>query len=165
MNGILTVFRNLSDADVNFVLCGGMACVLQGCERTTQDMDICLSIDRENLTKAVRAFREMNMVPRIPEPIETLINPEKRGKWIKEKSAMVYYTLTAPRKLVQFDIFLHYPIPWDALLRDSEAMDLGGVTVKVSSRQQLISAKRKVIPPREKDLWDIRVLEGLNNEG
>jgi hypothetical protein len=162
MNGIIQIFLALEQAGVDYVLCGGMACVMQGCDRTTQDMDIALLMEKSNLEKAIAVFKSLNMIPRIPEPMESLTDTAIRESWINDKGAMVY-TLFSSDGLFQVDVFLHYPIRWEDLKMRAQSMMIGKSLVPVSSRADLITAKQAVNPPREKDLWDLRVLLELEN--
>lgn len=156
------IFIALNEHNVEFVLCGGVACVLQGCERTTQDLDLYISLEQANLMRAVEAFRSLDLQPRIPEPIESLADDHQRSRWIQEKNALVY-TLVSPEGLFQVDVFLTYPVPWQQLRQHADTMTVAGTQILVSSRDDLIAAKQQVQPPREKDLWDIRVLKELQN--
>ena len=159
-NRIQMVLSALHAHKVDFVLCGGVACVLQGCERTTQDLDVYIALQPANLQRAIKAFRSINFQPRIPEPMEALLEEEKRKQWLSEKNAIVY-TLVSPDGILQTDIFLSYPVPWQELRENAYKMTIGDTPILVSSRQDLIRAKQHIHPQREKDMWDIRVLKEL----
>jgi len=163
-NPFSDILSALSRAKVEYVLCGGVACVLQGCDRTTQDLDIHLAMDRENLEKALTVFRNLDFRPRIPEPMEAFLDPQRRESWRSEKNALVF-TLVSGDGLYQVDLFLAYPVPWDELRAGADEVFISGESVLVSSRKDLIRAKEAVHPIREKDLWDIRVLNELNAGG
>jgi hypothetical protein len=161
---IQQVLSALNEHLVDFVLCGGVACVLQGCERTTQDLDLFIALDQANLARAVAAFREIDLRPRIPEPMESLGDPRKRETWITEKNAIVY-TLVSHDGFFQVDVFWTYPIAWHQLRQNADTIRIGGYDIAVSSKADLIRAKEYINPPREKDLWDIRVLKELEADG
>ena len=59
----------------------------------------------------------------------------------------------------QVDVFLTYPVPWQQLRERADTMTVTDTQSLVASRDDLIDAKQQVQPPREKDLWDIRVLK------
>lgn len=157
---IVGLIADLAVGNVDFVICGGVACVLLGVERVTLDLDIRVPEDDDNFRRLVRALSERGMVSRIPEPMESLCDPRRREAWVREKGAVVW-TAQTPDGIEQVDVFLDYPIAWEDLLRDARAVSVRGSQVLVSSREHLIAAKRQVNPLRRKDLRDIEDLEAL----
>ncbi len=159
-NPVTTTLHALTDAGVRFVVCGGVACVLQGVERVTHDLDVRVALDDENLTRLIAVAKQLGLRPRIPEPIERLADPERRRVWVEEKRALVY-TLLSDSGAFAVDIFLAYPIPYSELAARSDVLMVDGRPIHVSSRADLVTAKRAVQPPRTKDLRDIEDLEEL----
>jgi hypothetical protein len=45
-NFLFDVISELKENEVDFVICGDVACVLQGCERTTFDIDLNILTDK-----------------------------------------------------------------------------------------------------------------------
>src|SRR5690606_28653839 len=148
------------DAGVAFVVCGGVACVLQGVARATHDLDLSLALDDENLARFVPVARALGLRPRIPEPLDALLDPARRRARTEEKQALVY-TLLSPDGAFWVDVFLRYPVPWDELVAGADTMQSDGRPVRVSSKEHLLVAKRAVQPPRRRDLRDIEDLEEL----
>jgi len=153
----------LADAHVHFVVCGGVACVLQGVARTTHDLDVRVALEAPDLEALVRVARGLDLRPRIPEPLDALLDPDRRRAWVEEKRAVVY-TLVAPTGAFSLDVFLNYPLSFDELAADADSFDIDGRRVLVSSKRHLILAKSKVTPPRKVDLRDIEDLEELLRE-
>lgn len=60
MEPLLQILKRLSDEGADFVLVGGMAATVQGAEIVTQDVDVCIPFDLENMTKVERALRGIN---------------------------------------------------------------------------------------------------------
>ncbi len=163
-NNIWDLITALSAKKVEFVVCGGVACFLHGVDRATFDLDISISISSENINKVIETAKSIGLKPRIPEPIESLLDPVKRELWVKEKGALVY-TLTVPDSIIQLDIFLSYPKTFEELYLNAEIMHIKGIDVAVSSKEDLIYAKSKVHPLRSKDRDDINELKKIiNNE-
>ncbi len=163
-NFILDLLKKLVENEIDFVVCGGIACVLQGCERTTFDLDIAVSFENENIERLVRFFKENSVfIPRIPEPIEKLKDKAIREKWIKEKNALVY-TLITKDGMFQIDIFLWYPIDFETLKRNADIFKIEDVEIKVSSKEDLLKAKEMITPLRDKDLLDIKELKRMIDE-
>lgn len=147
----------LSAAGVEFVICGGVACLLHGISRVTNDIDLAVELSEGNLRRFIETARLLRLQPRMPESLESLADPVKRDAWVQQKGAMVF-TLVSTSSPLQVDIFLHYPVPWRELQANAERRSLGTATVLVSSREDLIRAKRVVQPQRETDRRDIEDL-------
>lgn len=163
-NFILDFIKKLVINKIDFVICGGIACILQGCERATLDLDIAISFDPENIENFINLIKNnTNLKPRIPEPIENLKNIEIRNKWIYEKNALVY-TLISNDGIFQVDIFLNYPIDYNTLKSNADIFEIDGFEFRVSSKNDLILAKENIPNLRDKDLQDIKELKRLLNE-
>lgn len=162
-NPITETLIALADANVRFVVCGGVACILQGVARATHDLDVRIPLDDADLRNLLTVAHSLGLHPRIPEPLEALVDPERRRVWVEEKHAVVY-TLIAPSGAFALDIFLTYPIPFDELVAQADRFDISGRTVPVSSKRHLVEAKRAVQPPRTVDVRDIADLLELLND-
>src|SRR5262245_9682202 len=152
------VIRALAAANVEFVVCGGVACIMHGVSRTTADVDLAVNMEADNLRRFVDVVRELGFQPRIPEPLESLVDPRKRREWIERKNAMVF-TLVLPDHPTQLDVFLQYPIAYADLRSRANEMVGRNVTLYVSSKEDLVAAKRGT--GRELDARDISELERL----
>lgn len=157
---LVSLLKELSKAKINFVVCGGVACVLHGVERATYDLDVLVSLERDNLMKVVDVAGKFDLMPRIPEPVENLFDEHKRQIWLKEKGALVYTFLSGNSPL-QLDIFLSYPKTYDELFSNSEEIVLEDVTIRISSIEDLIFVKKHIEPLRDKDIIDIKELERI----
>jgi hypothetical protein len=150
----------LADANVRFVVCGGVACILQGVARTTHDLDVRVALETPDLEALVRVARALDLRPRVPEPLDALLDAERRRAWVEEKHAVVY-TLIAPSGAFSVDVFLNYPLSFEELAAEADSFDIEGRRVLVSSKRHLIVAKSSVVPPRKVDLRDIEDLQEL----
>lgn len=160
-NQLLDLVKSLSQNDVKYVVCGGIACVLHGVERNTYDVDISLDMNHANILKIIEIAKKFNLQPRIPEPIENLLDETKRNNWIQNKGAIVY-TLVAQDSPLQMDVFLKYPKTYDELARKADNVIIDGIKIPVSSIDDLILAKNAVSPMRDKDRTDILELKKIN---
>ncbi|MCI0473226.1 MAG: hypothetical protein L0Y76_06565 [Ignavibacteria bacterium] len=160
MNELINLIKELSKANIKFVVCGGVACVLQGVERTTFDLDVSLDLSEDNLLKVIKLSKEYGLVPRIPEPVENLLDKEKRKTWVQQKNALVY-TFNIKNTALQLDIFLDYPFSYSELMSSAEKIDIEGVEIYISSKKDLLAAKNSMTEKRDKDLLDIKELKKL----
>lgn len=155
-----TLFHQLNRHNVDFVVCGGVACVLHGVSRVTNDIDLCIDMQSPNISGFINAVRELNAKPRIPEPLDSLMDPDRRQTWIREKNATVF-TLFLPDSPYQIDVLLQYPIAFADLKSRATRMRSEQTEFLVSSRTDLIEAKKLVDPPRRIDQRDIEDLQEL----
>ncbi len=159
-NPIRQTLTALVDGNVRFVVCGGVACILQGVARATHDLDVRVALEDADLRSLVGVARSLGLRPRIPEPLDALLDPERRRVWTEDKNAIVY-TLVSPSGAFALDIFLRYPIGFAELVASADPFDIDGRRVLVSSKRHLVEAKRAVQPPRKTDLRDIEDLQEL----
>lgn len=163
--GLRRIIVALIDGEVDFVVCGGVACILQGVVRSTADLDCCVRMEQQNLERFVRAVADLGFRLRVPEPIDALLDPQRRRAWVVEKQARVI-TLVADDATAQVDMFLEYPVPYDELAARADPATTLGRTFRVSSKADLLLAKRAVDPPREIDRRDIvDLMARLREEG
>lgn len=120
-------------------------------------------MDEENLEVLIQALKELELSPRIPEPLENLKDKDTRKRWVEEKNAVVY-TVMSNNGMIQIDIFLAYPISFQNLKNKADVFKIDGVQFYVSSKKDLIYAKQQVHPQRKKDIEDIASLEELLND-
>ncbi|HOP29683.1 MAG TPA: nucleotidyl transferase AbiEii/AbiGii toxin family protein [Spirochaetota bacterium] len=165
-NHLKDILIALAKNKIKFVLCGGVAVVLHGVERLTMDIDVAVSMDEENLYSLITVMKSLGMSPRVPVPPETLLSPEKRKIMHEEKNALVYTFIDIQNPYRQVDIFLGRDDLYNNLIEDASIIKLDGYSIPVISIVKLIEMKREVIPPREKDITDIRellkIMEGID---
>jgi len=162
-NALLDILKALSASGIKYVICGGVACVLQGVERATYDIDLSVSLDEDNINKLIRVTKKFGLIPRIPEPVENLLSEDTRNRWIKEKNAMVY-TFVSINSPLQLDIFLSYPKSYDELFNNADVINIDDIDFIVSSKDDLLFAKKIIPDKRDKDLIDIKELNKILDE-
>jgi len=159
-NAVAQTLTALVDANVRFVVCGGVACILQGVARATHDLDLRVALEDRDLRGLIAVAARLGFTPRVPEPLSALLDPDRRRCWVEEKQAVVY-SLNAPGGTFSVDVFLRYPLSYADLAAHADTFELDGRAIQVSSKRHLIAAKRAVQPPRRTDLRDIEDLEDL----
>ena len=156
-----TILNALSDAGVEFIVGGGMACVLQGVERLTMDVDVAVMMKEKNWERLVEVTENLGLIPRVPLNPRSLMDPAVRQVVLEEKKAIVFTFLHPDRPSLQLDVFLRPDLAYEVLLQDAEWMNLEGRKIQVLNRQKLLALKKAIQPPRPKDLLDIAALEGM----
>lgn len=164
MNYLQDILTRLSAKGVRFIICGGVAVVLQGVERMTLDLDLSLDMEADNLSLFLDALRELHMSPRAPVPPETILDGDLRRLLVREKDAVVFSFLDPDNPYKQIDVMLTDAGDYDRLVHEADTVRIGGFPVKVLSRDGLIRMKEALDEPREKDLMDIRALRKMASE-
>lgn len=145
------LLRILANADIDFVVIGGVAVVIQGNPRFTRDLDICYATDMANLERlggvlvALEAkLRDVDEdVPFVPDD-RTL-----RGTQM----------LTLSTREGNLDLLVDPPgsPSYAALRRRADVIELDGTSVRVASLEDLLEMKRAA--GRAQDQIDIESLE------
>src|SRR5205823_11136626 len=89
-NHINEILFALTDAEVEFVVGGGVAAVLHGVERVTLDIDLALDMDPANVEKFLRVMQDLRLQPRAPVPARDLMSHEAVQRMVAEKGALVF---------------------------------------------------------------------------
>jgi hypothetical protein len=160
-----TLFRELGNAGVSYVLCGGLAIVLHGLHRFTADIDLAVALDAENLLRFIEVVTRLGYRPRAPVPAGAFVDPENRCRWGKEKNATVFTFVDPALPYRQIDVFLDDPLPFAALHAQSILEHGEGYAVRIASLEHLLVMKQKIQPPRPQDTFDIQMLEKKLGKG
>ena len=158
---LFEIFSALAQARVQFIVAGGVAVVLHGVERSTMDLDLSVQMEKQNLERFLAVMKNLGMVPRVPVSPEVLLDPAQRSWMVKEKRALVFTFIHPDKPFQQVDVFLLESLDFSKLEPATEEMDIEGLKTRVLSKRQLIELKKQVMPPRDKDIFDIAALEEL----
>lgn len=151
IQGILEV---LVAEGVEFLIIGGVAVGFHGYVRATKDVDIVPSPDRENLVRLAGALRRLDAEvegaedfdrDELPDPLD----PDalaQGGNWVLRT------------RLGRFDVmqWIGDGALWERLSPAAITADIGDLTVKVVSYQDLVDIKRQA--GRPEDLLDLKRL-------
>lgn len=159
MSVYLPLFKALNDAQVQYVVVGGLATVLHGYARMTADVDLVINLERAEAERAVHTLLQLGLKARLPVDPMQFANADTRASWITEKHMQVFsfYDPTNPLRVV--DLFVQEPMPYKDMAARAEVMDIDGILIPVCAIDDLITLKRRAGRPR--DLDDIRHLEEL----
>jgi hypothetical protein len=152
------ILSELARARVEFIVGGGVACVLHGVERVTMDVDLAVLMAPGNLRAFLVVMERLGLRPRVPVPPEALLDPAAVRTFTDDKHALVFTFLDPDAPVRQVDIFLRADLSYEALLPDSEWIDLSGFSVRLLTMRKLLSIKLGIVPARAKDAVDIEFL-------
>lgn len=153
------ILMELVDGGVDFILGGGVACVLHGVERVTMDVDVAIHMDSANWDRLIGVVNKMGLLPRAPVRPESLIDPKVRQAMVEEKQALVFTFVHPDDPSLQLDVFLRPELSYEVLKSHAQWLELGDMRLRILSPTKLLELKKGIRPQRSKDLLDIAVLE------
>ncbi|HYU57574.1 MAG TPA: DUF6036 family nucleotidyltransferase [Actinomycetota bacterium] len=153
------ILAALNDAEVRYVVVGGVAVVLHGYARLTAALDLAVDLSPREARKVVAALRGVGLGPSAPVDPDGFGDAEVRARWISEKDMRVFSMRDPIDPMRAVDLFVEEPVPFEELWGRSEVIDLGGLPVRVASVEDLIRMKRGVDRPQ--DRADVAALEAI----
>ena len=153
------LLKVLADAEIDYVLVGGLAVALHGYQRVTMDVDVVLAMDSGNLRRFIGCAKAAGLRPVIPVEIETLAQPELLEQWHQEKG-MLAFGLRGPDMMATvIDVLVKPVVAFTDLRRDATLVAVGPLRVPIASVEHLITMKTGT--GRSKDAIDIEELRKL----
>jgi hypothetical protein len=156
------IFSALTGAQVRYLVVGGVAVVLHGYVRMTADLDLILDLEPKNVHAALRALSSLGYQPRAPVPISQFADPESRRSWAEEKNMEVFTLWSVSMPMTEVDLFITERLSFEQAYQRGVRVEVGGIALVVVCLEDLIALKK--IAGRDKDLMDIKELEGLQQE-
>ncbi|MGA8339133.1 MAG: hypothetical protein WB761_30635 [Solirubrobacteraceae bacterium] len=147
------LLRRLHEHDVDYVLFGALAMVFYGYVRNTEDLDIAIDPEPDNLDRVTEWLQSIDAMLKL--------NPSRpfgaRERWGMQKGS----NATVVTSLGQVDVVQQLPgMPeWPQLIAEAELYEIEGMRVRVMNRRTLIELKR--LRGSNQDLADIEAIELL----
>lgn len=156
------LLATLSDANIDYVLVGGLAVTLHGYQRLTMDVDVVLSLNDENLAKFVDCAKRARLKPVLPIPIDSLRDAALIDLWHRDKG-MLAFGLRGPDMMATvIDVLVRPRVPFDVLKRNAVTKHIGPLSIPVASIDDLIRLKTGT--GRSKDVLDIEELRKIQRQ-
>ncbi|MBI4952778.1 MAG: hypothetical protein HY908_12155 [Myxococcales bacterium] len=159
MSAFEPIFRALEESGARYVVVGGLATVLHGYLRVTADVDLVVDLAEGEAIKPVAALVRIGMIPRAPVEAREFADAVQRRLWIEEKGMRVFSMWDPRRPLLEVDLFVDPPIPFDELRGRAEEVRFAGHVLPVACIDDLIAMKR--LAGRAKDEEDIAALTDI----
>ena len=151
------VLEELSRRHIEYLLVGGLSVNLHGVPRVTQDIDLIISMTRDNVLKTVSVMTDLGFVPRLPVPAEDLADAAKIKDWVENKNlkAFSFYNQKEPFRVV--DIVIVHPLKFEDAYRRRIVKNAKDIEISVVSVEDLITMKE--FSGRDQDLSDVKMLK------
>ena len=151
------ILKVLSNADVRFLVVGGLAVNAHGVVRFTHDVDLVIRLVPESIQSAFDALSRIGYRPSVPVTAEQFADEATRTGWVKEKGMQVLNFWSDQHRETPLDVFVTEPFPFDAEYERATLRAVSGVeNVRFVSLQTLLRMKEAA--NRKKDQGDIEDL-------
>ncbi|GAB61086.1 MAG: hypothetical protein DWB56_09605 [Candidatus Jettenia sp.] len=151
------ILEGLYKSKIRYLIVGGLSVNLYGVPRVTQDIDIIIAMNKENILKITSLLKELGYVPRLPVNPDDLANPDKVKNWIENKNlkAFSFYHKKDNYKVV--DIVLIHPLDFEKSFINRTIKKAKDIDIYLASIDDII--KMKEFSGRNQDLSDIEMLK------
>ena len=154
------ILKEFFDRKIDYLIVGGLAVNLYGIPRLTQDIDIIIAFDRENIFKLNGVLKSLGYVPRLPgvDP-EELADPGVREDWIANKNLKEFSFYHTKDTYKAVDIVLVHPLDFAKAFQNKTTKIAKGIAINLVSVDDLIAMKS--FSGRQQDLSDIELLKKI----
>lgn len=157
VRSVETIVRALNDAQVQYLIVGGLAVNAHGFVRLTRDVDIVLGLEPANAERGLNALLQAGWQLAIPEKPAAFADAATRERWRTEKNMIVLKLWSDQHRRTPIDIFVYEPFDFAAEWARVERLEIcPGVLAPVVSLAALLEMKR--VANRPQDLEDIKEL-------
>lgn len=155
------VLEALAGSNVDFVIVGGVAVVMHGHLRMTNDLDLAVDLTERNLERCLGCLADLGYQPQAPVDMMAFADADQRQRWVKEKNMTVFSPWSSDRSGPTVDLFADPPFDYQQLKRRAVTVSLAGHDVSVVSLDDLVAMKQAVGRPQ--DLADVLSLKQIDD--
>lgn len=151
-----SLLREFAEKKLRYLIVGGVAVNLHGYPRFTNDIDILLALDQDNLTKMAAIMKERGYDQRLPISIQELGDTDKVCTLMREKGLVAYSFIHAEEPQFNIDVLIAESMEFEKFTAHTMHADVWGLDIPVVSIDDLIAMKQN--SDREKDVQDVVAL-------
>ncbi len=154
------IVRALNDAEVRYIVVGGLAVNAHGYGRSTFDVDLVIQLTPRNVASAFDALERIDYRPVMPINAAQFADNALRDSWIMDKGMLVLKMWSDTHRETPLDIFVVEPFDFDAEYSSAFVQEIApGLPSPILRLSTLLEMKRSA--GRPKDLADIDELNLL----
>lgn len=163
-HSVEAIIRALNDAEVRYLIVGGLAVIAHGYMRFTTDVDLLLDLEQDNVQRAIAVLQSLDYRPRLPIAITDFADTHKREQWVNEKNLIVFSLASTQHPLTEIDIFAQNPFSFTQAYETAAWKEVVvGLTAPIISLEDLLRLKQQAGRPQ--DINDIARLKELHHAG
>lgn len=160
VRSVEAIVRALNEAQVRYLIVGGLAVNAHGYERFTKDVDLVVALEPGNITRGINALIQIDYHLSIPVSPEQFADAAERERWRSEKAMIVLKLWSDLHRRTPIDIFIHEPFDFASEYAVAKWELLPGIgKAPVVRLPALLKMKRDAGRPQ--DLADIADLEEI----
>ena len=137
------ILEGLLDAEIKFILVGGLAAVVQGAPITTMDVDIVPDRSSENLSKLIDFLESIDAIYRRPD--DKIIRPNEKD--IAGMGRFLFTTRSGPLDVLAY---IEKGKVYKDLLEHTVEVEFRGKSIRVLDLKALVDLKRSSKDPEDK---------------
>jgi hypothetical protein len=156
------VARALNQANVPYIVVGGLAVVVHGYGRTTQDIDLVVRLEPDTIQAAFMALASQGYRPIVPVTASQFADPQQRARWISEKGMKVLSFFSDQHRNTPVDVFVSEPFDFAVEYAAARLHQLApGVEIRIVNLAALVRLKHAAGRPQDLvDIAKLRLLHG-----
>lgn len=161
VRSVESIVRALSEAEVDYLIVGGLAVNAHGYERLTRDVDLVIGLEHDNIVRGLQSLLAIGYHLSIPVTPEEFAQAERREEWRREKNMIVLKLWSDQHRRTPIDIFVYEPFAFAQEFASAKIETVfENITAPVVSYETLLQMKAAAGRPR--DLLDIEALRKLD---
>ena len=137
------ILEGLLEADLEFILVGGLAAVVQGAPVTTMDVDIVHNRSSENISKLIAFLKSIDATYRRPD--DKVIGPNE-----EDISGMGHFLFTTRFGPLDVLTFIEQGKTYEDLLEHTVEIEFRGHFIRVLKLKALVEFKKTSRDPKDK---------------
>lgn len=162
LQNLEAVFRSLSNADVRYLVVGGLAVNAHGYVRNTRYLDLVIGLESSNVIRGLRTLEAIGYQPAVPISPEQFADPLLREKWQREKHMLVLKFWSDAHFRTPVDVFVYEPFDFGTEGESAARFELApGLSVPFLRLSTLLEMKSEA--GREQDLADVANLRKIHS--
>ena len=157
------IVRALNEADVPFLVVGGIAVIHHGYGRLTQDVDIVIRLEPSIIHRAFEALGRIDYRPKLPVTADQFADTNLRETRKHDKGMRVLTFWSDRHRETPLDVFVEEPFDFSREYASADTQELlPGLKVRIVNLSTLLAMKR--IAGRSQDMADIDELNLLHGK-
>jgi hypothetical protein len=158
VRSIEAIVAALNEAQVEYLIVGGLAVNAHGYERLTRDIHLVIGLEPANIIRGLKTLLHIGYTMAIPVTPEEFANTTTRESWRRDKNMVVLKLWSDLHRRTPVDVFIYEPFDFTAEYAAARwEKVVGEIAAPVVRYQTLIEMKR--LAGRPQDLADIADLE------
>jgi hypothetical protein len=157
------IIQALEEAQVRYLIAGGVAVNLHGFVRFTKDLDLMIDLEPSNASKAMAVMESSGLRPRLPVGFAEFTDPVKREDWFRNRNMIVFQVWDPADPFCSIDVFVRNPLDFDAAWSRAAVFELGFCQCRATTIDDLILMKTAAARPQDhRDIEELRFIQRIS---